>query len=162
VDSGGVVGDLVGSSGGDNRGDDSGRGGSSNFGHGRHDGGHGGGNGSDLRGGRAHGVRGGSSGVGRGSGSVGRRSSNGGRRRDHGSVVGDAELSGVLVLAGRVVDELDTVALGALGGDEGRLDVPGVAAGVGDLLGDGLDELEVLGRALEEDQRNGALGSGVP
>jgi hypothetical protein len=57
---------------------------------------------------------------------------------------------------------LDTVALGALGGDEGRLNVPGVAAGVGDLLGDGLDELEVLGRALEEDQRNSALGGGVP
>jgi hypothetical protein len=170
VDGGGVVGDLVRSSGGDDRGDNDGRGGGGNLGHGRQDGG----NGGDLRGGRAHGrggVRGGSggvgrgsSGVGRGSGSVGRRSSNlGGRRRgDNGAVVGDAELGGVLVLAGRVVDELDTVALGALGGDKAVLGLPGVAAAVGDHLGDGLDELEVLGRALEEDERDGALGGRVP
>jgi hypothetical protein len=78
-------------------------------------------------------------------------------------VVGDAELGGVLVLAGLVVDELDAVALGTLRGLEGALGVPGVAAAVLDLLGDGVDGNEVLGRALEEDEGDGAgvVGSQV-
>jgi len=95
-------------------------------------------------------------GVRRGNGGVGRRTGLAV------VLVGDAELGSVLVLAGLVVDELDAVALGTLRGLKGALGLPGVAAAVLDLLGDGVDGDEVLSRALEEDERDGALSGRVP
>lgn len=154
VDSSGVVGDGVGSgSSGGGSGDRGG--GGDHLGLRRVDG-------SDNRGGRLDGRADGRGGVRRGSGSVGGRSS---VRRGSSLrlvVVGDAELGGVLVLASLVVDELDAVALGALRGLEGGLGVPGVGAAVLDLLGDGVDRDEVLGRALEEDEGDGALSGRLP
>ena len=147
VGSSGVVGDGVGSS---SSGD-----GSGDRGGGREDG--------SNRGGRLHGRLGGGGGVCRGSSSVRRGSSGVGRRCSSLLVVvRDAELGGVLVLAGLVVDELDAVALGALRGLKSGLGVPGVATAVLDLLGDGVDGDEVLGGALEEDERDGALSGRLP
>jgi hypothetical protein len=154
VDSSGVVGDSVGSSsGGGGSGDRGGAG--DHLGHGRVDG-------SDNRGSRLDGRADGGRGVRRGSGVGGGSSGVGRRSSSLLVVVGDAELGGVLVLASLVVDELDAVALGALRGLEGALGVPGVAAAVLDLLGDGVDGNEVLGRALEEDQGDGARGGRLP
>lgn len=80
----------------------------------------------------------------------------------HGLWVADSELSGVLVLTSGVVDELDTIALSALG----RLEVggwsPHVAAIVLGLLDNGVLGNSVLAGALEEDERDSSLGGGVP
>lgn len=76
--------------------------------------------------------------------------------------VGDAELGGVLVLAGGVVDQLDTVALSVLSGLEVVGDIPDVGAVVLGLLDDGVLRNGVAAGALEEDESDGALGGGLP
>lgn len=72
----------------------------------------------------------------------------------------DAELGGVLVLAGALDDEHQTVVSGV------RLQVraggPVEVAGVVNGLGQSVDGLDVGGGAAEEDQGDGALGGGIP
>jgi len=97
----------------------------------------------------------------RDSGDSGGGSSAGGGRRV--SWIGDAELRGVLVGAGGVVDELDAVVGGVgLEGGGGR---PGVGAAVVGAFDDGVEREDVLGGAAEEDERYGAgcgwLGGGL-
>jgi len=69
-------------------------------------------------------------------------------------------LSRPLVLASCVVDDLETVVRHV--GLEVGCDVPDVGAGVGDLLDDGVERQNVLGRAAEEDDSHGALGGWSP
>lgn len=75
---------------------------------------------------------------------------------------GDAELGGVLELAGHVVDDLDAVAVGAGGGLESRIGSPGELAGVGDGLNNGVLGHDVDGGALEEDEGDLVGGGGGP
>lgn len=77
-------------------------------------------------------------------------------------LVGDTELSGVLVVAVDVVDQLDTVTTGAGGALERGGRSPGVAAGVVDALNDDLVEDRVGGGALEQDQGDLVGGVGSP
>ena len=67
-------------------------------------------------------------------------------------VVLDTELSGVLVVAIDVIDELDSPAVGAVSALEGGGGSPGVAASVGDTLNDDGVDLAETRLALEEDQ----------
>jgi hypothetical protein len=90
---------------------------------------------------------------------LGRRGDGGGVRRALGAF-GDAELVGVLVLAGDVVDQLDAVAAGAWGSIERGRRGPDKGAAVGDADDNGRAEGHVvLGRALAEDDGQG-VGSG--
>jgi hypothetical protein len=87
----------------------------------------------------------------------------GGRDNDLAVAGGDAELGGVLVLAGDIVDDLDAVSVGAVGGLEGGGRSPGEGTAVGDTLSDGRTELDnVGGGALEEEDRDGVGGSWLP
>lgn len=61
-----------------------------------------------------------------------------------------------------VIDELDSVATGAVSALEGGGRSPGVAAGVGDALNDDLVEDGVGGGALQEEQRDLVGGVGSP
>lgn len=104
---------------------------------------------------------------GRAGGVVGSRC--GGRRRGRGLLlvlwVGDAELSGVLVLAlvgARVNDELDTVAGGIGGGLEAGGWSPNVATVVLGALDDDALQLQVGGWSLEEEKSDGAVSGGLP
>lgn len=76
--------------------------------------------------------------------------------------VGDAELGGVLVLAGGVVDQLDAVALSALGWSEVLGRSPDVGTIVLGLLDDRVLWDGVGAGALEKDESDGALGGRVP
>lgn len=79
--------------------------------------------------------------------------------------VGDAELGGVLVLAGCVVDQLNAVSEswgGCVGGSELVRWSPDVSARVLDVLDDGVLRNGVGGWALEEDKSDGAIGCWVP
>lgn len=149
--------------------------------HGRHGGGLSGGRVSDAAGGGGdgdgdggHGLRalgGGDGGDGSDGGFLGGRGSLRGRDDGGGGSgggirvgalagVGDTELSRVLVLAGALDNEHQAVV-----GDvvlEVSAGGPGEAAVVGNLLGDGLDGLDVGAGAAEEDQRDGARGGGSP
>lgn len=70
-------------------------------------------------------------------------------------ILGDTELGGVLVLAGHIIDDLDTVALGTLGSLKGGGRSPGKGAAVLDTLSNGGTELDdVVGRTLEEEDRD--------
>ena len=87
----------------------------------------------------------------------------GGRRRVAVLViigVGDAELRAVLVLAGRIVDQLDSVA--GLAGCEVRGGNPDEGAVVGNLLGDRVLGNGIGAGALKQEERDGALGRGSP
>jgi hypothetical protein len=84
------------------------------------------------------------------------------RGRGNGLLVGDAELRGVLVVAVHVVDELDSVATGAVSALEGGGRSPGVAAGVVDALDDDLVEDGVGGGALQQEQGDLVGGVGSP
>lgn len=76
-------------------------------------------------------------------------------------VVRDAELGGVLVLAGLLDDEEDAVA-GRVGLEVGRGSPHEVALSVGEGLDDGRNGDVVAARATEELQGDRALGGGVP
>ena len=102
----------------------------------------------------------------RGSGGVADRGgaldgSNGAGRNDNGALVlGDTELGGVLVLAGNVVDQLESVA-GAVsleGGGRG----PGEGTRVVDALSKSLDGDNVGGGATEQQQRDCVGGGWLP
>jgi len=93
---------------------------------------------------------------------LGRRGDGGGVRRAFGAL-GDAELVGVLVLAGDVVDQLDAVAAGAWGSIERGRRGPDKGAAVGDADDNGRAEGHVvLGRALAEDDGQGVGGGRGP
>lgn len=93
---------------------------------------------------------------------LGRRGDGGGVRRALGAL-GDAELVGVLVLAGDVVDQLDAVAAGAWGSIERGRRGPDKGAAVGDADDNGRAEGHVvLGRALAEDDGQGVGGGRGP
>lgn len=77
-------------------------------------------------------------------------------------VVGDTELGGVLVLAGRIIDELNSVAVGVHGGGQVGRRSPGELAAVGNTLNDVGELHGIGGRALEEDEGHGAGGGRVP
>lgn len=72
----------------------------------------------------------------------------------------ETELGGVLVLAGTLDNEEQTV-VGGVGGQV-RARSPGELARVGDLLSEGLEGLDVGGGTAEEDQGDGTLGGGSP
>lgn len=79
---------------------------------------------------------------------------------DNAAIQGDTELGGVLVLAGHIINDLNTVAVGASGGLEVGRRSPGEATAVGDTLGERRTELDnVGGRALQEKDGDG-VGSG--
>lgn len=65
-----------------------------------------------------------------------------------------------LVLAGGIVDDLETV-VGAVVLEVG-LGGPAESTRVGDALGDGIEGLDVLSRATEEHERDGAGGGWGP
>lgn len=102
-----------------------------------------------------------------GDGGGGRRGGGGGGGAVGGAgvavVVGvrDAELGGVLVLPGRVVDQLDAVAGGAAGREVGGRR-PGVGAAVGNVLDDRVLRDGIGGGTLEENEGHGAGGGGGP
>jgi len=75
-------------------------------------------------------------------------------------VVGDTELGSVLVRAGRVVNQLDTVA--RLLRNKVGLGSPAVGASVGDVLDNGVLSNGVGGWALEEQESDGTLSGGLP
>lgn len=76
---------------------------------------------------------------------------------------GDTELGAVLVLASDVVDDLETVAVGAVGDGQVGGGSPGEAAAVLDALGESRSVLDdVAGGALEEEQGDGVVGGGGP
>lgn len=130
-------------------------------------GGHGGGLDDRRRGngvslGRLDGVAGragGSDGVASGGG-AGDRGDRAGRDNDGAVVLGDTELGGVLVLAGNVVDQLETV-VGDIG-LEGSSGSPGEGARVGNALGKSLDGEDVGRGATEKDKRNRVGGGWLP
>jgi hypothetical protein len=76
------------------------------------------------------------------------------------SALGDTELCGVLVLAGNVVDELETVTghIGLEGSGWG----PDERSAVGNASNDGLERNHVGGRATEKDQRDAVGGGWLP
>jgi hypothetical protein len=77
--------------------------------------------------------------------------------------LGDAELGAVLVLAGDVVDELESVAGVAGGGLERGRGGPDEGAAVGDADDDGGTLLDDVGRgALEEEERHAVGGRWLP
>lgn len=128
-----------------------------------HDGGEGGGSGGGRgRGGLSLGADGGALG-GLNGGSGGGRAGGADLDGRLGGATGggaETELSGVLVLAGALNDEQETVVGGV------NLEVgtggPGEGAAVGDGLGEGLEGLHVVGGATEEDQGDGASGGRLP
>jgi hypothetical protein len=105
-----------------------------------------------------------------GGGGVGRAGDRGGDRGGGGVgrlgggaavVLGDTELSRVLVLAVDVVNQLETV-VGDIGLEVGR-GSPGEGARVGDADSEGSAEGKDVGRgAAEQDQRDGVLRGGLP
>lgn len=105
---------------------------------------------------------GGSRAGGRSRGAAGSRSS-GGRLDVAALAGGEAELGAVLVLAGHVVDDLETVAGVALGDGQVGGGSPGEATAVDDALGESGTELDNVGRrALEEEDGDGVGGGGGP
>ena len=74
--------------------------------------------------------------------------------------VGDTELSRVLVLASALDDEHHTV-VGDIG-NEVSAGGPGEVTVVRDLLGDGLERLDVGAGTTQEDQGDGTLGGRLP
>lgn len=128
-----------------------------------HDGGEGGGSGGGRGGGALSlGADSGALGGLDGGGSGASGSRGGGADHDGGATGGRAEteLGGVLVLAGTLDNEEETV----VGGVNLKVGAggPGEGAAVGDGVGEGLDGLHVRGGATEEDQGDRASGGRVP
>ena len=107
------------------------------------------------RAGRGGAVAGGSRAGDRGGGGGGA-----GRGNDGAVGLGDAELGGVLVLAGNVVDQLETVVgdISLEGGGRSPLE----GAGVGDALSKSLDGDDVGRGATEEEERDRVGGGWLP
>lgn len=91
------------------------------------------------------------------------RAGNSAGGNDGAALLGDTELSRVLVLASNIVDQLDAIAGGASGGLKVGSGSPGEAAAVGNTLSKSRAELNnVGGGALEEKDGNGVGGSWLP
>jgi len=100
---------------------------------------------------------------GRGAGNNGGGRAGSGARGGTAVGLGDAKLGRVLVLASDIVDDLETVAVGASGGLEVRGRRPGQASTVGDTLGERRTKLDYVGgRSLEEQDRDGVGRGWLP
>jgi hypothetical protein len=97
---------------------------------------------------------------GAGRGRAGDGSNRAGGGNDGAALLGDTELSGVLVLAGNVVDQLESVVGGVSLESRGR--GPDEGTGVGDALNESLDGDNVGGRSTEEEERDRVGGSWLP